>query len=68
MEVDPKQAADTVEFRGRQYAFCSIECAEKFTQNPEAYVGEHRWEENFSRPRGASRRGSRRFTQSGRDT
>lgn len=52
MEVDPKQAADTVEFRGRQYAFCSMDCAEKFTQNPEAYVGEHEVGEKLPPARG----------------
>ncbi len=52
MEVDPKQAADTVEFRGRQYAFCSMGCAEKFTQNPEAYVGEHEVGEKLPPARG----------------
>lgn len=40
MEVDPASAADTVEFNGTEYHFCSAPCAKKFRADPSAYVDE----------------------------
>ena len=38
MTVDPRQAAGTVEHRGRTYYFCSVSCAQKFRADPERYL------------------------------
>jgi Cu+-exporting ATPase len=39
MLVDSEKAADSLEFKGKTYQFCSIACAEKFEQDPEQYAG-----------------------------
>lgn len=39
MLVDSDKAADSMEFKGKIYQFCSIPCAEKFGQDPEKYAG-----------------------------
>ena len=45
MEVNPEEAIDHNRYRGKTYYFCSIECAERFEQNPARYAGEDRAEE-----------------------
>lgn len=39
MSVDPATAAATREYGGVTYYFCNPGCADKFTQNPAAYLG-----------------------------
>jgi YHS domain-containing protein len=39
MNVDPKTAAATSEYKGRMYYFCSKGCKAQFDQNPEKFVG-----------------------------
>jgi P-type Cu+ transporter len=39
MAVDPEKAAATVEYRNRNYCFCSTRCAERFKNVPENFVG-----------------------------
>lgn len=39
MEVDPKSAAATVEYKGQTYYFCSPGCKTAFQKDPEKYVG-----------------------------
>lgn len=38
MDVDPASAADTVNFNGTEYHFCSTHCAKKFRADPSAYA------------------------------
>ena len=38
MQVDPKKAAGSSEYRGKTYYFCSAGCKRKFDQNPERYA------------------------------
>ena len=38
MTVDPKNPADTTEYQGKNYYFCSKKCAVKFRINPEEYL------------------------------
>lgn len=37
MEVDPADAAATVEHGGQVYYFCSQDCADSFQDDPESY-------------------------------
>ena len=39
MSVDPATAAATREYGGVTYYFCNPGCADKFAQNPAAYLG-----------------------------
>lgn len=38
MDVDERTAAAKTEYAGDTYYFCSPECKEKFTADPERYV------------------------------
>jgi len=38
MEIDPKSAAATAEYKGETYYFCSAACHEKFKAEPEKYI------------------------------
>jgi adenylate cyclase len=38
MAVDPQHAAGTLSHEGREYHFCSLRCAHKFTESPERYT------------------------------
>jgi len=38
MEIDPKSAAATAEYKGETYYFCSDACHEKFKADPEKYI------------------------------
>lgn len=38
MEIDPKQAAATSEYKGQTYYFCSIGCKKAFDKEPEKYI------------------------------
>ncbi len=38
MEIDPKSAATTTEYKGEIYYFCSTACQEKFKAEPEKYI------------------------------
>jgi YHS domain-containing protein len=38
MQVDPKTAAATSEYNGKEYYFCAKVCKEKFDANPQQYV------------------------------
>lgn len=38
MEVDPKDAAATLEYQGKTYCFCSQDCADSFQDDPDSYV------------------------------
>ncbi|GAB4577447.1 MAG: YHS domain-containing protein [Anaerolineales bacterium] len=40
MEVDPKSAAATYEYKGKTYYFCSPGCKAAFQKDPEKYVGQ----------------------------
>jgi YHS domain-containing protein len=37
--VDPEHAAGTLAHEGREYHFCSLQCARKFADLPERYAG-----------------------------
>lgn len=39
MQVDPKKAAGTSNFQGKEYYFCSTACKHKFDQNPAQFAG-----------------------------
>ena len=39
MEVEPKSAAATYEYKGQTYYFCSPGCKAAFQKDPEKYVG-----------------------------
>ena len=38
MEVDPNDAAATVEHEGQTYYFCSQDCADSFRDDPDSYL------------------------------
>jgi YHS domain-containing protein len=38
MEVDPKTAAATTEYKGQTYYFCAPGCKAAFEKDPEKYV------------------------------
>jgi YHS domain-containing protein len=38
MQVDPKKAAGTSQYKGTTYYFCSIGCKQKFDANPQQYA------------------------------
>ncbi|HEU5401430.1 MAG TPA: heavy metal-binding domain-containing protein, partial [Terriglobales bacterium] len=38
MTVDPEKAAETIDFAGETFYFCSRGCAAKFRENPEKYL------------------------------
>jgi YHS domain-containing protein len=38
MEVDPAQAAGSVEYKGQTYYFCAPGCQRAFEQEPEKYL------------------------------
>ncbi len=38
MEVDESEAAETAEYRGDTYYFCSTECKNRFVADPESFV------------------------------
>lgn len=38
MDVDQQKAADSSDYQGRTYYFCSQSCKERFDQNPQQYV------------------------------
>ena len=38
MEIDPKDAAGTSEYKGQTYYFCSSGCKKSFDKDPERYV------------------------------
>ncbi len=38
MDVDPKDAAGQVDYQGKTYYFCSLECKQKFEKTPKQYV------------------------------
>lgn len=38
MEVDPAQAAGSVEYKGETYYFCSPGCKRSFEKEPEKYL------------------------------
>jgi YHS domain-containing protein len=39
MQVDPKKAAGTSNYGGKEYYFCSTGCKQKFDKNPVQYAG-----------------------------
>ena len=39
MDVNPKDAAGTLDYRGKTYFFCSPSCIEKFRAGPERFLG-----------------------------
>jgi YHS domain-containing protein len=43
MDVDPKTAAGSSEYKGQTYYFCSVGCKKAFDKEPQKYVasGEH---------------------------
>lgn len=38
MKIEKEEAVEKVEYMGKEYYFCSQECAEKFKDNPEQYA------------------------------
>jgi membrane fusion protein, copper/silver efflux system len=38
MDIDPNDAAGTVEYGGKTFYFCSLECKQKFEKDPKQYV------------------------------
>jgi Cu+-exporting ATPase len=39
MQVDPKSAAATYEYKGKTYYFCAPGCKAAFEKDPEKYLG-----------------------------
>ncbi len=39
MEIDEQQPGGTYEYEERIYYFCSLECNDKFAQDPSGYTG-----------------------------
>ena len=39
MQVDPRNAAGSYEYRGTTYYFCSTGCLEDFKEDPGSYLG-----------------------------
>ncbi len=39
MEVKENEAAAVSEYKGKKYYFCNPGCKEKFTKDPEKYLG-----------------------------
>ena len=39
MQIDEKKAAAKVHYEGRDYYFCSQQCADKFRGSPQQYAG-----------------------------
>ncbi len=39
MEVDPKTAAGSSEYKGKTYYFCAPGCKASFDKDPEKYLG-----------------------------
>jgi len=42
MEVDEKKAAATYEYKGKKYYFCAAGCKDKFSKNPEKFLGKEK--------------------------
>jgi P-type Cu+ transporter len=40
MQVDPRDAPASMEYRGKTYYFCSEDCHQTFMQNPAPYAGQ----------------------------
>ena len=40
MELTAEEAADSVEYDGQTYYFCSQNCKDRFDQNPQQYVNQ----------------------------
>lgn len=40
MDIDPKTAAGTSEYKGQTYYFCSMGCKRSFDKEPEKYLGQ----------------------------
>jgi Cu+-exporting ATPase len=38
MEIDPNDAAATVDHEGQTYYFCSQDCADSFQDDPDSYI------------------------------
>ncbi len=38
MMVEPDSAAAKVEYKGKTYYFCSVDCKEEFEEDPESYL------------------------------
>ena len=38
MEVDKDLANASSDYKGKHYFFCSLECKDKFTKEPERYI------------------------------
>jgi len=38
MEIDESQAADSIEYEGKKYYFCSSHCKSSFEKEPEKYT------------------------------
>jgi YHS domain-containing protein len=39
MDIDPKTATGTSEYKGQTYYFCSMGCKRSFDKDPEKYIG-----------------------------
>lgn len=48
MEVDPKTAAGSSEYKGNMYYFCSSGCKKQFDRNPEQFLGQAHQEHDHS--------------------
>ena len=42
MEVDEKKAAAAHEYKGKQYHFCAAGCEDKFSKDPEKFLGKEK--------------------------
>jgi YHS domain-containing protein len=42
MEVDEKKAAATYEYKGKNYHFCAVGCKDKFSKDPEKFLGKEK--------------------------
>jgi Cu(I)/Ag(I) efflux system membrane fusion protein len=38
MDVDPKDAAGKIDYQGKTYYFCSLDCRQKFEKSPKQYI------------------------------
>jgi len=42
MQVDEKKAAATYDYKGKTYYFCAPGCKEKFSEQPEKFLDDHK--------------------------
>ncbi len=42
MDVKEQEAATTYEYKGKKYYFCAVGCKDKFSKDPEKFIGKEK--------------------------